>query len=39
MLSQALNLLMDPMTTKANTSKTIEYTKSKLPTQIQLKIM
>ena len=28
-----------PMTTKANTSKTIENTKSKLPTQIQLKSM
>ena len=38
-LSPALNLLMEPMTTKANNSKTIENTKSKLPTQIQLKIM
>ena len=35
MLGQALNLLVEPMTTKANNSQIIENTKSKLPTQIQ----
>ena len=39
MLSQALNLLIDPMTTKANNPKTITNIKSKLPTPVQLKIM
>ena len=39
MLGQALNLLIDPMTIKANTSKTIANIKSKLPIPIQLKIM
>ena len=39
MLSHALSLLIDPMTIKANTSKTIANIKSKLPIPMQLKIM
>ena len=39
MPGQALNLLIDPMTIKANTSITIANIKSKLPIPIQLKIM
>ena len=39
MLSQALNLLIDPITIKDNTSKTIANIKSKLPIPMQLKIM
>ena len=39
MLGQASNLLIDPITIKDNTSKTIANIKSKLPTPVQLKIM
>ena len=39
MLGQALNLLIDPITIKDNTSKTIANIKSKLPIPMQLKIM
>ena len=39
MLGQALNLLIDPMMIKNNTSKTIANIKSKLPRPMQLKII
>ena len=38
-LGQALNLHIDPITIKDNTSKTIANIKSKLPIPMQLKIM